>query len=401
MKHRNLATVIAVGLVFATAFSNPSFGQSSVKIGILMGFTGPIESLTVGIAAGAKIAMAEVNDSGKLTGGMKLEGVDADTTCVDAAAATASAERLINDEGVAAIVGALCSGSTIASANNVAIPNGVVMVSPASTASAVTGLDDNGLVFRTAPSDARQGQILANVLSSKGIKNVALSYTNNDYGKGFADSFNAAFESIGGTVALSAGHEDGKADYSAEVAALSATGAKHLVVLGYLDQGGKGIIEQSIKSGAFSSFSGGDGMIGESIVEALGDGIEGMIGTRPGGENDGAKMFAKIAESNGLKIDGPFQGEAYDAAALIALAIQAGGSADRASIAGNILSVANAPGEKINPGELAKALDILAGGGDVNYEGASLVELDDAGDPPGAYLELVVKNGAWTTVKAH
>ena len=206
---------------------------------------------------------------------------------------------------------------------------------------------------------------------------------------------------MGGTVALSAGHEDGKADYSAEVAALSATGADHLVVLGYLDQGGKGIIDEAIKSGAFSSFSGGDGMIGQSIIDALGDGIEGMIGTQPGGETDGARKFSMIAEANGLQINGPFQGESYDAAALIALAIQAAGSADRASIAGKILSVANAPGEKIMPGELAKALDIIASGGDVNYEGASLVELNEVGDPPGAYLELVVKGGAWTTVKAH
>ena len=401
MKNGHLAPAIAAGLVLATGFASPSLGQSSVKIGFLMGFTGPIESLAVGIAAGAKIAMAEVNDSGKLAGGITLEAVDADTTCVDSAAATASAERLINSEDVVAIVGALCSGSTIASANNVAIPSGVVMVSPASTSPAITGLDDNGLVFRTAPSDARQGQILADVLSSKGIKNVALSYTNNDYGKGFADAFTGAFEGMGGTVALSAGHEDGKADYSAEVAALAATGAEHLVVLGYLDQGGKGIIDESIKSGAFSSFSGGDGMIGQSIIDALGDGIEGMIGTRPGGESDGAAKFAMIAESNGLELNGPFQGEAYDAAALIALAIQAGGSADRASIAGNILTVANAPGEKILPGQLAKALDILASGGAVNYEGATMVELNDVGDPPGAYLELVVKDGAWTTVKAH
>ena len=401
MKHGYLAAAFAAGLVLATGVSGPSLAQSTVKIGILMGFTGPIESLAVGIAAGAKIAMAEVNESGKLVGGITLEAVDADTTCVDSAAATASAERLVNDEGVAAIVGALCSGSSIASANNVAIPNGVVMVSPASTSPAITGLDDKGLFFRTAPSDARQGQILASVLSAKGIKTVALSYTNNDYGKGFADSFTGAFESMGGAVALSAGHEDGKADYSAEVAALNATGAEHLVVLGYLDQGGKGIIDESIKSGAFLSFSGGDGMIGQSIIDALGAGIDGMIGTRPGGEGDGAKKFAMIAESNGLEMNGPFQGEAYDAAALIALAIQAGGSADRASIAKHMAAVANAPGEKILPGQLAKALDILAGGGDVNYEGASMVEFNDAGDPPGAYLELVVKDGAWTTVKAH
>ncbi|MDA0261807.1 MAG: ABC transporter substrate-binding protein [Proteobacteria bacterium] len=371
-----------------------------VKIGVLMGFTGPIESLTVGIAQGARIALEEVNASGAFIGGKKLAVVAADTTCVDASSATASAQRLINNEGVVAIVGALCSGSTIASANNVAVPNGVVMVSPSSTSPAITGLKDNGLVFRTAPSDARQGHVLAKVLSDKGIKNVALSYTNNDYGKGFADAFSGAFSSMGGKVALSAGHEDGKADYSAEVAALTATGAKHLVVLGYLDQGGKGIIQESIKAGAFSSYSGGDGMIGQSIIDALGDGINGMIGTRPGGENDGAKAFEMIAKANGLELNGPFQGEAYDAAAIIALAMQAAKSTDRAAVKSKIMAVTNAPGEKIWPGQLAKALKIIAGGGDVNYEGASLVEFDAAGDPPGAYLELVVKGGAWTTVGA-
>jgi branched-chain amino acid transport system substrate-binding protein len=365
-----------------------------------MGFTGPIESLTVGIAAGAKIALKEASDSGELLGGKVLEAVDADTTCVDAAAATASAERLVNVEGVVAIVGALCSGSTIASANNVAIPNGVVMISPASTSPAITGLDDNGLVFRTAPSDARQGQILAEVLRSKGISNVALTYTNNDYGKGFADAFSAAFSGNGGSIALSAGHEDGKADYSAEVAALSATGAEHLVVLGYLDQGGKGIIDESIKSGAFSSFSGGDGMIGQSMIDALGEGIEGMIGTRPGGENDGATMFAAIAEANGLAIDGPFQAEAYDAAALIALAMQAAKSAERSGISSKILDVANAPGVIIMPGQIRAALVLLAHGIEVNYEGATLVEFDASGEPPGSYLELVISNGAWTTVMA-
>jgi branched-chain amino acid transport system substrate-binding protein len=274
------------------------------------------------------------------------------------------------------------------------------MISPASTSPALTGLKDKGLIFRTAPSDARQGQVLAKVLGDKGIKNVALSYTNNDYGKGFADAFTGSFTGMGGKVALSAGHEDGKADYSAEVAALSATGAKHLVVLGYLDQGGKGIIQESIKSGAFSSFSGGDGMIGQSIIDALGDGINGMIGTRPGGEGEGAQAFAMIAKANKLELNGPFQGEAYDAAAIIALAMQAAGSTDRAAIKSKIMSVANAPGEKIWPGQLAKALKIIAGGGDVNYEGAALVEFNEAGDPPGAYLELVVKGGAWATVGA-
>jgi branched-chain amino acid transport system substrate-binding protein len=326
--------------------------------------------------------------------------VRGDSTCIDAAAATAAAERLVTSDGVAAIFGADCSGVTIAITNNVAVPNGVVIISPSATSPALTMIEDNGLFFRTAPSDARQGQVLAEVLIERGITSVAVTYTNNDYGKGLDGSFGAAFAALGGTVEISAAHEDGKGDYSAEVGALAASGAEHLVVFGYIDQGGKGIIQESLKSDAFSSFSGGDGMIGQSLVDALGEGIEGMIGTRPGGENDGAEAFAMIAEKNQLTLDGPFQGEAYDAAAIVVLAAQAAGSGSRDAIQSKILEVANAPGEKILPGELGKALKILAEGGEVNYEGASLVELNDAGDPPGAYLELVVKEGAWTTVTA-
>ena len=75
----------------------------SVKVGMLMGFTGPIESLAPGMARAAMIAIDEINASGLFIGGKKLVGVTADTACIDASAAIAAAERLINDEGVAAV----------------------------------------------------------------------------------------------------------------------------------------------------------------------------------------------------------------------------------------------------------------------------------------------------------
>ncbi|MFW7344215.1 leucine ABC transporter subunit substrate-binding protein LivK, partial [Pollutimonas sp. H1-120] len=90
---------------------------------------------------------------------------------------------------VTAIVGALCTGATIAAANNAAIPGGVMMVSPASTAPAVSELNDNDLVFRTVPSDAFQGEMLAKLLLYKGIDYVAVTFVNNDYGRGLSDAF--------------------------------------------------------------------------------------------------------------------------------------------------------------------------------------------------------------------
>ena len=110
-------------------------------------------------------------------------------------------------------MGADCSGVTTAIANNVAVPNGVVMVSPSATSPALSTIEDDGYFFRVAPSDARQGEIIGDILSERGIDNVAITYTNNDYGKGLADAIAAAVEATGGTVAINAAHEDGKGDY--------------------------------------------------------------------------------------------------------------------------------------------------------------------------------------------
>jgi len=95
---------------------------------------------------------------------------------------------------------------------------------------------------------------------------------------------------------------------------------------------------------------------------------------------------------------GPFVGESYDAAALIMLAMQAAGSTDSSDFAAKVLDVANAPGEKIYPGELAKGLKILAGGGEIDYVGASAVELIGGGESAGNYREIVVEGAKNKTV---
>ena len=368
-----------------------------VKVGVILGFTGPIESLTPAMADSAELALKEISDSGAFLGGKVLVPVRGDSTCIDAAAATAAAERLVTAEGVAAIFGADCSGVTIAITNNVAVPNGVVIVSPSATSPALTTIEDNGLFFRTAPSDARQGQVMAEVLIERGIDSVAVTYTNNDYGKGLDGSFGAAFAALGGSVEISAAHEDGKGDYSAEVGALAASGAEHLVVFGYLDQGGKGIIQAAVDSGAFENFIVADGMIGDTLIAAIGDALNGTIGTLPGSDTEGAAMFLDLAAANGLDGGGPFRPESYDAAALIALAMQAAGTADRGAIQQHIMAVANAPGEQILPGELAKGLQILADGGEIDYVGASGVELTDVGEASGSYAVMEVEGGAFVT----
>lgn len=392
-----IATTAATALLAGVA------NAEEIKIGVLLGFTGPIESTVAHMGPAAHLAIKEVSDSGLLLDGSTVVGVNGDTTCIDSAAATAAAERLITSDGVKGIVGGDCSGVTGAVLNNVALPNGVVMISPSATSPALSHRDneDNGLFFRTAPSDARQGVVMAEILMEEGIDEVAVTYTNNDYGKGLADSFQAAFEEIGGAVTMTAAHEDGKADYSAEVGALASAGGQRLVVAGYVDQGGAGIVRAALDTGAFDTFHFPDGMMSDALVENFGSEINGSTGQHPSPTAELVERFKEVAAASGgdWEPTTPFTPESYDAAALILLAMQAAGTSDPNVYKDHIMDVANAPGEPIQAGELAKALEILADGGDVDYVGGTGVELIEPGEAAGLYRQVLIKDGENTTVQ--
>ncbi len=394
MKKLLMATA-ATALMAGAAFADSNMNE--VKIGVILGFTGPIESLTPHMADGAELAMKEVTDAGSLLGGLKVTPVRADSTCTDAAAATAAATRLITADGIKAIMGADCSGVTSAILSNVALPNGIVMISPSATSPGLSTVKDNGLFFRTAPSDARQGVVMTEILIEEGIKSVALTYTNNDYGKGLADAFQTAFEAAGGTVTISAAHEDGKADYSAEIGALASAGGDRLVVAGYIDQGGAGIVRAALDSGAFETFHFPDGMIGSALEANFGTEIDGSTGQHPGTDSPGAAKFVEMV-GDAFEATSPFAPESYDAAALIMLAMQAAGSVESADFKYKVMDVANAPGIEIFPGQLAKAMQILADGGEIDYVGATAVELIGAGESAGNYRQIVIIDGKIETV---
>jgi branched-chain amino acid transport system substrate-binding protein len=392
--------------VAITAMSGAAYAED-VKLGVLIGFTGAIESLTPQMAAAAELAMAEVNASGKAANGWNFVSVRGDTTCTDAAVAQASAERMVTADAVKGIIGGDCSGVTRAVLQNVARPNGIVMISPSATSPALSSDEDDGLFFRTAPSDAREGEVVADILLEHGVKSIALSYTNTDFGKGQSEFISKFFTEKGGKVTINASHDDGKADYSAEVAALAAAGGDILVVAGYLDQGGKGIIQASLDSGAFSTFYLPGGMIGDSLPVAIGPALDGSYGDIASSDADGNAVLKDIAAKLATPFDSTssYASESYDAAALIMLAMQAANSTDPKVYKDKVMEIANGPadgsGEKINPGELGKALELIAAGKPINYEGATGVNFVGNGEAAGRYKEIVVKDGKNETVKYH
>ncbi|PHQ80483.1 MAG: branched-chain amino acid ABC transporter substrate-binding protein, partial [Thalassobium sp.] len=181
--------------------------------------------------------------------------------------------------------------------------------------------------------------------------------------------------------------------------ALASAGGEVLVVAGYTDQGGKGIIQSSLDTGAFDTFVLPDGMVGQQLVDDIGSALDGSFGQFPGTDSNGAEIFLGLAEAAGFDGTGAFSPESYDAAALIMLSMAAAGSSASADFKDEVMNVANAPGEEIFPGELAKAIEILAGGGEIDYVGATAVELIGAGESAGNYREIEIGDGAINTVR--
>ena len=391
MKKLLLAAIISLTTISSVALAE-------IKVGIILGFTGPIESLTPDMRDGAKLAFSEASESGNLLDGETITVLIGDSTCTDNAAAIAAAEKLIAD-GAVAIMGADCSGVTKAVNASVAVPNGILMVSPSATSPSLSSVPDNGTFYRTAPSDAKGGQILAQVALDRGLKSVAVTYENSDYGKGLSEVFAAAFEAGGGTITTNDPHENGKGDYSAEIGVLASAGGDALAVLGYLDQAGGKIVQGSLDTGSFDLFVLGDGMIGQALADSIGSDLNGSFGSVPGSTSEGADKFNTLAASNDMDGTAPYVAQSYDAAALIVLAIQAGGSADKSSILSNIKSVANGPGTVINPGQLSVGLELLAAGEEIDYAGATDVEFNAFGDAYGSFLEQEVIDGAFVTIR--
>ena len=384
-----------LGLAVATSvlgLAAPALAQD-VKLGILGDLTGPIESLAPPIVAGAQLAFDNVNAQGGILDGGQIVSVTGDSAC-DPSVAGPAADKLVNTDQVTAIVGAFCTGATIGAATTAGIPGGVVMISPSASAPAVTTVEDSDLLYRTTPSDAFQGVKLADLLTSKGIADVALTYVNNDYGKGLADVFAKQFEANGGTVSANLAHEDGKADYRAELGQLAGTGSQNLVVLAYISGSGLTILQQANESGNFTSYFGGDGMIGDAIS---GSNVPNFVATRAGAyAGESAEAYTKLATDAGQDPAATYAPQAYDAGFLLALAVQKNGSADRAGLAAALRDVASAPGEKILPGEWTKAKELIAAGTDIDYEGAGgPLDFDAAGDVDGIIVEVVWENGAF------
>ena len=388
---RILAASLLLG---ASALATPTLAD--VNIGLLNGITGGAAAMAPEITKSYQFAVSQINDQGGLLKGEKLVGTLADAGCSPQVAADA-ATKLVNVTQVIGVVGPLCSGALMAATNSATIPAGVLLISPAATSPEITSLKDNDLVFRTIPSDEYQGQALARTLLDRGTKKVAVSYINNDYGKGIAEAFKKEFEAKGGEIAGYEAHEENKSSYRADLAGLAQGGADTLVLLDYGDTSGLTVLREAIENGFFENFVGAEGMKTSAPIKAIGgDNLTTFTASAPVSvKSEALDIFNKGFAESGGDINASYVGPSYDAVFLLALAIEKAGD-DKAKLPEALRAVSNGEGEPILPGEWKKAKELIAAGKAVDYRGASgELNFDANGDVPGSYALFKVVGDDW------
>ena len=384
------ATAAATPTQAATAAATPTQAVEGeqLKIGYLADFSGPLAEYGADIETGVQLAIKHINEAGGVNG-QDVIYVTGDTR-VDPTQSVEEARRLVDIEGVHAIVGPLSSTATLAVADSVTAPGRIPHISPSATSPAITAADDDGFLFRTTGSDVVQGVVLAQLVESEGHTNVGVIFRDDAWGQGLSEVFSANFS---GTATLASYAADGQLTYLAELRQATSGGAEVLVAMGFAET--EVFLRESIENGIFTRFIFTDGNKSEDLIEQLGaEHLEGTVGTAPSSNPDNASTkawdAAYMAEYGRLP-SLPFVREAYDAVIAIAIAAEAAGSTDGVAIRDELARIAGPPGDTYgaDAAGVKAALEAVRNGDDINFEGAATpIDWNEAGDVTSGFMEI-------------
>lgn len=394
-----VALLSASALVIAGCTSTPE-GDSNegggeqpaadltLKLGSLLPQTGSLSFLGPPMESGVGLAVSEINEA---DAGVTIELTAEDEGDTDTKAYETSIQKLQSAE-VSAIVGAAASGvSRLILDGNVSA--GILQISASNTGPDFTDWDDNGLYFRTAPSDLLQGEVLGNLIAEDGHKTLGVIYQNDAYGTGLFENIKATFEGAGGEVVADASFNVGDGQFDAQVESIKAENPDAVAIVSFdqfktiaplLQNAGVTPDKWYLVDGNLSDY-------GSSPDTNFPFSLEGAQGTKPGPvlEDDFTERLQTYwtGEGNTEVNDFTYAAEAYDAVVLVALASLAAGSTEGADIAEKMAEVSGGSGEGEKCTSFEECAEIINGGGTADYDGYSgEITFDENGDPQGASI---------------
>lgn len=397
-----LATALLVSVVLAGCHEPGHVGgdEDGLVIGSVLPMTGGLSAYGPSASDAVELAIAHVNDAGGVNGA-DVRHVAGDTETTEEGASSA-VSNLLNVEEIHALIGPMGSGMSMAIIDQVKAA-GIPMVSPSNTGPDFTTLDDGGWYFRTVPSDALQGAVMAMVLQEHGHQEIAIIAANDAYGTGFADVLQSEFTSVGGTVQQYVRYDKEGSDFTTDVESAAGGDPDAIVLIGYPEEG-RVIVQNAFERGHIGEdadiewyFS--EGFRAQSFVDEVHAQSSGLLngywGTNPEQLTD--QSFLDDFQSRFGSEPALFADRTYDAAVLVMLAAERCGCTDGAGIRDALPLVQNAPGEEVTY-DVARALELVRDGQDIVWTGAAgPMEWDDVGDVTAPYATWQIVDGQITT----
>jgi branched-chain amino acid transport system substrate-binding protein len=402
-RSRSLKASIGAGVILTSAAlvlsgcSTPGDGgnggpveELSLTIGTALPQTGNLAFLGPPEEAGVAYAVSQINEATADTG-LTLDVVYGDSGDTDNKAYETEIPRLLGED-VSAIIGAASSGTSLQFIDQV-VGAGVIQFSPANTSDAFTTYDDNGLYFRTAPSDVLQGEVLGNLIAEDGNQTLGMIVLNDSYGTGLAKYVTEAFEAAGGQVVAAPTYNTGDTSFTTQLSEVLAADPDAIALITFDEV-------STILPGLFGKFPADKLYFVDGNLKNFGDAfpagsLTGSKGTLPGLSIDAIGDFTGqvddflAAEGSDPLEDYSYAAESFDATVLIALAALAAGSTDGVEIAAKLQEVSGGTGDGEKCSTYADCAAIIVEGGVADYDGISgPITLDDVGDPTEASIGI-------------
>ena len=370
----------ALALAGCSGEPGPPSGKT-VKVGAVFDFTGDLSEYGPRMRNAASLAVEVVNDAGGVLG-RPLEAVYRDGA-TDGQTSSAAALDLIEGEGVEVIIGPVSSGATLQVATDVTTPRGVLHISPAATSPVLTTLDDGDFFFRARVSDNAQGVVLARLARELGYDTAAVMHVDNAFGEELARVFREGFEGAGGTVTAVVSQSPGRSTYAAQLMQAVRDAPDVLVVMSY-PESLEVYLREALDGGYIDTFLFSAPARSQRVFDALGPSrFEGLYGTDVGSPvGETTLAFRAMYEDRYVEsASAPLIAEAFDVLILAALAIERAGKYEGATVRDALRQVSGPPGEKVGPLDVARALELVREGRDVDYQGVSgPLDFDGNGD---------------------
>jgi branched-chain amino acid transport system substrate-binding protein len=331
MKHKPWLLSLSLLASLVLPSCNSDQASTEIVIGEYGSLTGSTATFGISTKNGIDLAIEELNGAGGLLGKKVRVIVEDDQGKPEEAQTVVT--KLINKDGVVALLGEVASSRSLAAAP-VAQQNGIPMITPSSTNPAVTQVGDH--IFRVCFLDPFQGYVMATFATNTlKVRNVAiLRDIKNDYSVGLADAFIENFKAMGGAIVSDESYSEGDNDFSAQLTKIKATNPQAVFVPGYYTEVGL-IALQSKKLGLTAPLLGGDGWDSPKLIEIGGAAINGSYFSNHISVNDPDPLIQKFVASYKAKygaVPDALAGLAYDSANVLFDAIRRANSAEPAKI---------------------------------------------------------------------